>query len=712
MRRKLLITFLLLLICRGFVLAQKHLHDQLVDSLRAELAKATTAKDSIRLLYDLHDVSFVRDRYNVIDMLYRTAMCSGNIPVRLDALRLMANLSNGNDSLQDIQQRRAMLITSSPEQKETVVFIKMARASTAARTLTGEQMRNKLHMVLQGYKYDQQVDLYRRIELLFIICKYLEGCSTSELLFDYLKELEGLIKKLPAEPGALRSAYYTAAAIANSDAGRHAQAVESDRELLNIIHELETRHKAEGREYINYTTNYYIIYRRMLSNYEALHPGEIKDVYQKIEELKKASPDIEEDIINSGYLVDAYYYMASGNYAAALPLLQNAARLQKNRTRRLSLLQMEILAAGNLGDKSALLSAYQEYLPLVEKHFSDSEEDRLLEYQVLYDVNTLTASNADLEAQYARAEVDQHRRMLLIGGVAITVLAVILVMLFFAYRRSRRLSKNLAETNVMLTGERDTLRRIQKELIAARDKAKTAEQHKSDFINTISHEVSEPVNAIVGYSQLIVDSVEGSRRAVLERFVQIIELNAQLLNTLVNDVLDISELDNSRIVIKVKNVKLKEMCEVSADSVRARLEPGVALNVLPLTPDDAEACIDTDLLRAEQVIINLLTNATKFTDKGHINLLYGLHKDENKAEIIVEDTGPGIPKGRERKIFERFYKGSQVNQGIGLGLPICRLVSRLLGGSVYLDTEYTDGARFVFTLPITKNGQATQVVNF
>jgi signal transduction histidine kinase len=132
---------------------------------------------------------------------------------------------------------------------------------------------------------------------------------------------------------------------------------------------------------------------------------------------------------------------------------------------------------------------------------------------------------------------------------------------------------------------------------------------------------------------------------------------------------------------------------------------------MPLSPDMEDCSIDTDLHRAEQVIINLLTNAAKFTEKGHINLIYGIVKGENRAEIIVEDTGPGIPKGQERKIFERFYKGSQISQGIGLGLPICRLVSRLLGGSVVLDTSYTDGARFIFTLPLHKTNKTGPTVS-
>jgi signal transduction histidine kinase len=693
------------------MLAVARSREALVDSLESRLSMAPSAADSIKILYDLYDLSFLRDRAPAVERIYKTALRCGDTSTRLDALRILTNISHRNDSMQEVQQCRASLISPSPEQKETMVFIKVARASTAARTLSGEELRNKLHMVLQGYRYDQQVDLYRRIELLFTICKYLEGRSTSDLLFGYLRELETLVNKLPSRPGSLRSAFYTASAIANSDAGHHAKAVEDDRKLIEIMQEFEKRYKAEGREFCTYNNNYYIVYRRMLGNYEALKESEIDELYKKVYQLAKLSPDIVEDIETSGHLVDAFYYMAKKEYAKALPLLRVASQLNTNRIRRTTLLQMTITAATNCGDNEALLEAYKRYLPLVEQRFTENEEDRLLEYQVLYDVNSLTASNADLEAQYARTEVSEHKRMLTISIVALCLVLIILCLILYAYRRRKALTIHLSETNQMLTNERDNLRRIQRELIAARDKAKVAERHKTDFINTISHEVAEPVNNIVGYSQLIVDSVDDKRREVLEKFVQVIELNCDLLRTLVNDVLDVAELENSRIVIKLKNVTLKKLCEAAVNTVSNRLNPEVELTVIPEV-EGMEYNIDTDPVRAEQVIVNLLTNAIKFTEKGHITVTYGIDKVTAMARIVVEDTGPGIQKGKERKIFDRFYKGSQVNQGIGLGLTICKLLSRLLGGGVELDMSYTEGARFIFTLPINKPDKTAQAVDF
>jgi signal transduction histidine kinase len=449
----------------------------------------------------------------------------------------------------------------------------------------------------------------------------------------------------------------------------------------------------------------------MLSNYEALTDAQVDELYANVQQLAKMNPDIAEDIAVSGRLVDAYYLMSKGKYSQALPLLMKAYPMQVNSARSKWLLQMAITAATHCGNDAALLKAYKAYLPLVEHQFNSSEEDRLLEYQVLYDVNSLNAYNADLEAQYARAEAQQRKTGMYVAIAAIVLLVVILGLLYYAYRRTKRLTENLADANKLLIGERDNLRRIQKELILARDQSRQAERHKTDFINSISHELTEPVEAILGYSQLIVDSVEGTRRDVLDKFVQIIELNAQMLRTIVNDVLDVAELENSRVVVKFKNATLKEICEFSAETVRQRVKPGVELVVDELGWNECGACcIDTDPLRAEQVIINLLINSAKFTEKGRIAVFYGMDNVSNRAQIIVEDTGPGIPKGMERRIFERFYKGSPVNQGVGLGLTICRLVSQLLGGEVTLDNTYTTGSRFIFTLPINKVDKAAHIV--
>lgn len=208
----------------------------------------------------------------------------------------------------------------------------------------------------------------------------------------------------------------------------------------------------------------------------------------------------------------------------------------------------------------------------------------------------------------------------------------------------------------------------------------------------------------MGYTQLIVDSVEGKRRQVLERFIKTIQLNSELMKTLVNDVLDASELENTNIVLKYTSIDMYTLCKFATESVTVKPNPDVKIEISPLPGTNTEANIDTDIVRASQVLVNIIGNATKFTEKGFIRIKYGIDESRSRAMFIVEDSGPGIPADKATSVFERFQKVSKTSGGIGLGLYIARKVARMLGGDVVLDSSYTHGARFIFTIPVNMTG--------
>ena len=231
----------------------------------------------------------------------------------------------------------------------------------------------------------------------------------------------------------------------------------------------------------------------------------------------------------------------------------------------------------------------------------------------------------------------------------------------------------------------------------ARNLAEKASNLKSAFIQNMSHEVRTPLNAITGFSQLLClpDGLVSDEEK--QEYLGYILNNSNLLTVMVNDLLNMADMENGEYPVHKAPTNLNEMARQAIKSTEFRVPPGVQLIRQPGL--DEEARYITDGMRVQQIMINFLTNACKHTTSGEI--VFGSSLTENPGYITfyVADTGPGVPKEEAENIFDRFVKLDPNKQGAGLGLSICRLVAHSLGGKVWLDTSYTDGARFVLTIP-------------
>lgn len=240
---------------------------------------------------------------------------------------------------------------------------------------------------------------------------------------------------------------------------------------------------------------------------------------------------------------------------------------------------------------------------------------------------------------------------------------------------------------------------MQREILEARDHARKADQHKTEFVNNMSHEIRTPLNAIVECSHLIVDNVDETKQPYLKRYAKMIDVSADMLNAIVTDVLEIATADNSEVAIQKTQSSVNTICNIAVESMKKHCKDNVTMTYL--NAQSADTSINTDQRRVEQVLINLLSNSAKFTDEGSITLSYTLNPDNSTITFAVEDTGCGIPKGKEEIIFNRFEKLSSLVPGTGLGLNICRTVAKRLGGNVVVDTTFSGpGSRFLFTIPL------------
>lgn len=668
-----------------------------VESLRKELASAVTPADSVRLLYNIFDIQSRREQGATCEMIYHTAMRAGDHTSALDALRHLANMYSNSDSLQAIFEKRAHEIPGeSDDKKETEVFTYLARINTLSSLNDEERVRQKLNKLLKKYTTTEHEDLYQHIEALFTICILLGHSTKGELLSDYLDKLGSLIDQLPNPLSPLRSKYLVEKAIISTLNGNHASAIQADKKLLETIKRLEINYHKQGRYLRGYERSYYSIYRRMLSNHPALTPQEIEKIYREIQKLVAENPDVAADYARNPR-PDIYYYMATRRYREAIPLLQKAVAYPPNKLVRMPLLRDLKTAASQTGDSATLLKALVEYNNSLEEYIKKKSLERMRELQILYNVNDLKLENSKLETGMRERDILSHKRFIFYSMLAFLGLLGFVITLMMQNRRIRRMVKDATASNNALLAERERLKLTQEDLIKARDRAHDADHKKTEFINNMSHEVKEPINAIVGYSQLIVDSVDDERRQYLERYSNIITLNAELLLKLVNDVLDSSALENGAMKVDPKIITMQSVAAVSAASIANSIKPDVKFITKP--PKEKEINFRSDPQRVEQVLLNLLSNAAKFTYHGTIELSWGMDKDTGKVWFAVTDTGPGIPEGKEELIFRRFKKLGSYTQGTGLGLHICRLVARVLGGEVKLDTSYDNGSRFVFTLP-------------
>ena len=244
---------------------------------------------------------------------------------------------------------------------------------------------------------------------------------------------------------------------------------------------------------------------------------------------------------------------------------------------------------------------------------------------------------------------------------------------------------------------KEELQAQSEELMIAKDKAEESNRMKSAFLANMSHEIRTPLNAIVGFSELIAtrnNTLSDEERA---QFRDIINQNSNQLLNLINDVLDLSRIESGKIIMDLGMCNISKLCNAVLESVKVTCRKPIDF---VFNCDIDNVSFVTDEVRLRQVLINLLTNSVKFSEKGVISITLSVNPKVNIAKFSVSDNGCGIKKENEEKVFERFVKLNQFKQGTGLGLQICRQIIERLGGKIWLDTNYTEGAKFSFIHPI------------
>ena len=232
------------------------------------------------------------------------------------------------------------------------------------------------------------------------------------------------------------------------------------------------------------------------------------------------------------------------------------------------------------------------------------------------------------------------------------------------------------------------------ELERAKEAAETSDKLKSMFLSNMSHEIRTPLNAIVGFSELLTQTEDPKEK---EEFMAVISRNNELLLQLINDILDLSKIEANTLEFVYSNVDINEMLGNMQLSNSHKVDPGQDVKIY-FTPQLDDCVIHSEKNRLQQVLLNLINNALKFTEQGSITIGYELVQEGMR--FFVTDTGRGIPEEKQRDIFKRFVKLDSFANGTGLGLAICQTIIQKLGGKIGVESEEGKGSTFWFTLPI------------
>ena len=314
---------------------------------------------------------------------------------------------------------------------------------------------------------------------------------------------------------------------------------------------------------------------------------------------------------------------------------------------------------------------YQELYPPI---------DTLASQSYIRQINTIKAKyQVDKAETASNNEYNKIITSILVGTMALVTLFVLLA--------------------ILLKRQREKVKLSTQKLATSRINAENAMRTKSVFLSNMSHEIRTPLNALSGFSSLLTE--EGLDDETRRQCNEVIQQNSELLLKLINDVIDLSSLEFGKLQFCIALHDAVSICRNVIDTVNKVKQTQAELT---FTTELEEMPIETDDSRLQQVLINLLINATKFTPQGSIVLK--LEKETDDSELFtVTDTGCGFPKDKQANIFQRFEKLNENAQGSGLGLSICQLIIEHIGGQIWIDSEYAEGSRFCFTHPISQKGR-------
>lgn len=643
------------------------------DSLLRQLSHVSEPSQKIRIYRNLADVCFeTADEKTYLLKMYHEAWKSNDKAAMLDALTDITFAATKEYQMDSAYHYINIIKnTGTPEEVAALSAYFHIRFFDALcdHGKKAEAIESELNFLEKGNQCRECI--YNKIANAYITGSSLYFNEMMEEALPYLKTAFSLSEQLPTSNRKdFKKVVGWCLANVYSWVNKLDSAVYIYEICLNDELQYYDAHYKDRRPFYNIAVRKLQTYSMILLNVVTKDPRKADSYWQQIVSLSK---DLENPIDRYNYFLSMNnYYMnqkPKPDYPKALiandSLIKYAAVIMPNYLPGLYDIKSQIHEV--MGNHQEALNCLR-----ISSQYKDSLANKdmhrqLSELQVKYDLNKLSAEKSQLEIK--------NKRILLISlSVILVIVVIVCLYLYHNLKKEKAMKKSLRILN---------------------RKAMESEKMKTAFINSICHEIRTPLNAIVGFSDLIFNQeIDEETR---KEFPKEIQNNTEMLISLINSMLEVSNLDVSEEKLPCSPTDIIHICRHEMDSLIEHKKSDI---VYQLELPDDPVVIPTHERYLSLVVEHLLNNANKFTEKGTVILSCRLDAEKQQLYICVTDTGCGIPQDKYEEVFERFSKLNAFTQGNGLGLYLCQLVIKRLSGTIHIDPLYVEGTRVVVTLPV------------
>lgn len=635
---------------------------EIIKKLQRSLVDAKSPADSLRIYYDIIDLAPRGQYLNVIRQMYGVADRLGDNSAKLDICRLATSAISDDARFVQLEQEVASL-PQSDEQLETELFIKMKRISYKSRNLSETDRQKEITRLIALQESGDSLNRYDRLLNLYSIVAYLRTDATGDMLKTYLNRLFEMIRKSGFSLYAIPNIVYAESANIYADAGDHQKAIEADRKLLKVIDELEKSYTAKGRKYRNYDISRYVSYRRMLRSYTALAQGEAEQLYAKMKALADQNPDVNADFTTNPR-VPAYYYMATGQYAKAIPTLKQTIGNESGLALRRQTVEELIRASELTGDSVSRLYALEQYKAIREEYKKLNAAERYKELQIKYDIKDLKERNAALELENQTEQIRANRRAMTMLTVGFVILAVILIIAIYQWARYRKSATRMGEIVDKMALERNELHN---ELY---DYDEAANQPK-------------PFPSCLEWKK--------QKRKLRKESLNISTWMAQHM---INSLLYIAMLGRDDRLKHIHDVSVDNVMRVATTRAEQRVN-GKADFSVSYPEDDFKITTDRECLT--EILGHTLANTSSLNRDGSEVKLEC--RKANDAVRFIFTSGRKFSPADVSEIFSTIISARDMAERKDNGMFIDRMIALLLQSSLLHDRTFEHGTRFILVVP-------------